>query len=1053
MRKLLLLLCVGIMCLSPDLMAQQRTVNGRVTDASDGTPLANVTVQEKGTANATQTDLQGLYSINVSPGATLIFRSVGFNTVERAIGTTSAIDVSLIASTSDIGEVVVTAMGIQRQERSLGYASQRITAEDLTVNKQTNVVGALQGKTAGVQIRNTGGAPGQGVKIQIRGINSIDPNRDNSPLFVIDGVVMDNSTSTQGSSASGRGMSNRSVDINPDDIASINILRGGAATALYGLRGANGVVVISTKSGQAGALRVTYQGTAGYDEINKYPLVQKKYTQGWGGIYDPTSFWPAFGPTVEEALKIDPTHPATLPDVAREAYQRGNQVRNSLMFSGGTERLTFMSSISQFHQEGVMPTTDFSNLQARLNTTFKPNDKFSVTTNMGVNNSGGDRGNAIRFNEQVSYWVPRYDITNYKKPDGTMHMDYSGLSNNPIYVAETNRFRDDVLRFIGNTSFNYQPLEWLNLNYTFGVDTYRDHRRRWAPGFQGLEGEILLSENGGTGAGGRGFHYVYENKYRTFNSTFMITLSHQLTENLHGTLRLANDIYDRNMYRTAVEGWDLSIWNWFDLRNANQIYAANYTEDYRLMGNFFDATLNFKDYLYLNITGRVDKTSSLLKPYNTFFYPSVNVSYVFSDHFKLPEVIDYAKLRLSYAQVGKDANAYATSYGYGSYTGLPTGYTGFTRSALLGNPLLRPEFTNTYEAGLEMNFFDRRLRFDGNYYHSVSEDQIFQLPISTTTGYGIATTNIGDMRNKGVEITLGGTPIRNSNFTWDTEFNFSANRNMVLSLAGDESDVINVYSESGYLNSAVTMRVVPGKPYGTLYGRAYVRYYTPEEKAAGLDKTTAIDQSRPIVIAANGFPQLEPTSVQKEMGSVLPKWIGGWYNNFSYKNLSVGLLFDGQFGHYAYNQLDNFYASFGLSEYTLNREDHIVFDGVLADGTKNTQEVWLGQGVDAKTGRNYGNGYYRDNFRGNSEYFVQDATWVKLRSVNLSYAIPSNWLGSGFIKNASVGVTGNNLYVWTKFNGFDPESSTTSSGSNVEGFAGFTYPAVRSMLFNLNIGF
>lgn len=1053
MRKLLLLFCVGLLWLSPDLMAQQRTVNGRVTDASDGSGISSVTVQEKGTANATQTNSQGQYSINVAPGATLVFRSVGYETLERSIGTLSQIDVALSVSTAEIGEVVVTAMGIQRQERSLGYASQMVSAEDLTVNKQSNVVGALQGKTAGVQIRNTGGAPGQGVKIQIRGINSIDPDRDNSPLFVIDGVVMDNSTSTQGSNAAGRGMSNRSVDINPDDIASINILRGGAATALYGLRGANGVVVITTKSGQSGTLRVNYQGTYGVENINRYPVVQTKYTQGWLGEYDPTSYWPAFGPTVEEAIKIDPTHPATLPNVAKHAYQQGNQVRNSLMFSGGSDRLTFMSSLSQFHQEGVMPTTDFSNLQARLNTTFKPSDKFSVTTNMGVNNSGGDRGNAIRFNEQVSYWVPRWDVRNYKKEDGTMHMDYSGLSNNPIYIAETNRFRDDVLRFIGNTSFSYQPLEWLNFNYTFGIDTYRDNRRRWAPGFQGLEDEILISENGGTGAGGYGFHYVYENKYRTFNSTFMVSLSHQFTENFGATLRLANDIYDRNTYRTAVEGWDLSIWNWFDLRNANELAASNYREDYRLMGNFFDATFNFKDYLYLNLTGRVDKTSSLLKPYNTFFYPSANLSYVFSDHFALPEVIDYAKLRLSYAQVGKDASAYATSYGYGSYTSLPTGYTGFTRSALLGNPVLRPEFTDTYEVGLEMNFFNRRLRFDGNYYHAISKDQIFQLPISTTTGYGIAVTNIGDMENKGVEITLGMTPVKNTNFSWDTEFNFSANRNKVLSLAGEESDVINVYSESGYLNSAVTMRVMPGKPYGMLYGRSYMRYYTPEEKAAGLDQTSIIDHSRPIVIGSNGFPELQPTSHQTELGNALPKWIGGWFNSFRYKNLAASVLFDGQFGHYAYNQLDNFFASFGLSEYTLNREDHIVFDGVLADGTPNTQEVWLGQGVDSKTGRNYGNGYYRDNYRGNSEFFVQDATWVKLRSISLNYSLPNNWFDRGFVRNASVGLTGNNLYVWTKFNGFDPESSTTNSGSNVEGFAGFTYPAVRSFLFNLNIGF
>ncbi len=1052
MRITLLIFFVALFGFSPMALAQQN-VTGRVTSSENGGPLANVTVEVKGTNRQTQTNASGNYTIAANQGQTIVFRSVGFETIERAVGTSTTINVVLTPGISNIDEVVVTALGIERQERSLGYTTQSVSAEDLTANKQPNLVNALQGKTAGVQIRSTGGAPGQGAKIQIRGINSIDPNRDNSPLFVIDGVVMDNSTSTQGSQASGRGMSNRSVDVNPDDIADITILRGGAATALYGLRGANGVVSITTKSGQSGDVKIDYQGIYGWDNVNKFPEVQDVYTMGWLGVYDPQDFWPSFGPTVAEARAIDPTHPETLPNHFRDAYNTGNQMRNSLSVSGGSEKLTFRSSLSHAYQEGVMPFTDFSNIQARLNTDIRPSDKFRISTNLSVNNSGGDRGNPIRYNEQLTYWAPRWDIRDYKKEDGTINMPYSGLSSNPIYIAETNRFRDDVLRFIGSTNMSYQPFDWLGFSYTFGVDTYRDNRRRWAPGFQGLEGEELVSDNGGTGAGGLGFLYVYENKYRTFNSTFMVTLSHQFSENFSGTLRLANDLYDRNIYRSAMEGWEFTIWNWFNFANANNLAAGTYELDYRLMGNFFDATLNYKDYLYLNLTGRNDITSSLLAPNNSFFYPSANLSYVFSDHWTMPSFFNYGKLRLSYAQVGKDANAYATSLGFANYSGFPTGYTGFTRSALLGNPALRPEFTDTYEAGVELNFFDRRLRFDGNYYHSISKDQIFSAPISTTTGFSTASTNVGSMENKGIEITLGGTPVRKDNFRWDTEFNFSANRNKVLSITGDGSDFINVYSESGYLSSTVSMRIIPGESYGMLYGRSYVRYYTPEEKAAGLDQSLKIDQSRPIVIDANGFPLLQPAANVKQLGSVLPDWIGGWFNTFTYRDLSMSVLFDGQFGHYAYNQLDNFFSSFGTATYTLNRNDHVVFEGVLADGSPNTQEVWLGQGEDPKTGRNYGNGYYRDNHRGNSEFFVQDASWLKLRSVTLNYNLPSSWMSNRFIKNATVGLTGNNLYVWTKFNGYDPENSTTNSGSNIEGFAGFTYPQVRSILFTLNVGF
>ncbi|WP_353126603.1 SusC/RagA family TonB-linked outer membrane protein [Parapedobacter pyrenivorans] len=1045
-------LMMALLWLLPAGYAQERTINGRVSD-QQGQPLEGVTVTVQNEGGQTVTDDSGSYRITVSKGNVLVFSLIGMASQEIAIGDRTTIDIILIAASETLDEVAVTAFGIKREERSLGYTAQAVTAEQLTVNQQPNLVNALQGKAAGIQIRNTGGAPGQGAKIQIRGINSLDPDRDNSPLFVIDGVIMDNSTSTQGESASIRGMSNRAVDINPNDIESMNILRGGAATALYGLRGSNGVVVITTKQGKAGDIRINYQGAVGIDEVNKFPKLQDVYTQGWNNIYDTNEFWPAFGPTVEEARAIDPTHPARLYNYLEDAYETGYQFKNTLSASGGSDRITFYSSLSQFKQQGIMPFTDFKNIQARLNTQVNVSDKFTISTNMNVANSGGDRGNAGRYNEQLAYWVPRWDVTHYQKEDGTMYMGFPGLSTNPIYVAKTNRFFDDVLRFIGNASLNYNPYEWLGFTYTFGVDTYRDNRQGTALGFRGLEDEIIVEDNGGEGATGRGFYNVYDTKYRTFNSTFMVNLSHQFTTDFGASLRLGNELYDRSIYRSATEGWDLSVWNWFNLGNANQLDVATSREEYRLMGTFADLTLNFKDYLYLNATLRNDITSSLLKPNNSFYYPSASISYVMSDHLQLPAAISHTRLRLSYAQIGKDALPYATSLGYTSYSELPTGITGFTRGALLGNPDLRPEFTNTFEAGLVLNMFDSRLRFDGNYYRSDSRDQILSAPISTTTGFSTASINVGDMRNTGVEITLGGTPVRNANFTWDTEFNFSANRNKVLSISGDRTDQITVASEFGYLSSTVEMRVIPGKSYGTLYGRTYRRYYTAEEIAAGVDKSLELDEDRPLLIGDNGFPILAPAADVKQLGSVFPKWIGGWYNNFRYKDLTVSMLIDGQFGQSYYNQMDNFLAAFGMAEYTLNRNDHIVFEGVLADGSPNTQQVWLGQGYDEVTDRNYGNGYYRDYYRGNSEFFVQKASWVKLRSVSVSYKLPSSWFGTRFIKNASVGLTGNNLLVITDYNGYDPENSTTNSSSNAEGFAGMTYPALRSYLFTLNVGF
>lgn len=1046
-----MLLCIGMLCVMSMAYAQQRTVTGRITNVL-GTPLSSVTITVQGTQTQTQSNNAGEYSISAASGQTLVFSIVGMESSQVVVGASNVINVTMSESSEEVEAVTVTAFGIQRQSRSLGYSAQSVDSEKLNVNKQTNVVNALQGKTAGVQIRSTGGAPGQGAKIQIRGINSIDPNRDNSPLFVIDGVIMDNSTVTQGSS--GTTNNNRALDINPEDVESMNVLKGGAATALYGLRGANGVIVITTKSGQAGTIRINYSGNYGIDQVNRVPKVQDRYTIGWGGEYDNQSIFPAWGPSIEEAIALDDTHPAKLYNQFKDGYQTGHQYRNTLSMSGGSEKITFMSSLSHDAQEGVMPFTDFSNVSARLNTTIRPSDKLTFSTNMAVNNNGGSRGRPVRYNELLTYWTPRYDVTDYKKEDGTMYMPYPGLSHNPMYIAETNRFYDDVLRFIGNAKVDYQALDWLGLSYSFGVDTYRDNRRRTAPGFQGLQGEIRVNENGHSAAPGDGFLYVYENKQMTWNSTFLINMQHKFSENFGGTLLLGNELYNRNIYRTYAGGFDLAIYDWFHMENANQLEASSYMADYRLMGNFADVTLNWKDYLYLNMTLRNDMTSSLLYPNNSFFYPSASLSYIMSDHITLPSVIDYAKFRFSYAQLGKDAGMYATSRGFAAYTALPTGYTGFTRPALLGEPALRPEFTDTYEAGLELNFYDRRLRFDGNYYYSLSKDQILEVPISNSTGFARASTNVGSMENKGIELTIGATPIRNANFSWDTDFNFSANRNKVVSITGDLGDEINVYSESGYLSSAVSMRIIPGEPYGALYGRSYQRYYTPDEIAAGLDQTLKVDKDRPIVIGANGFPVLMPTAAVRQIGNSLPRWIGGWSNTFRYKNVSLAVLFDGQFGQYAYNQLDNFFSSFGLADYTLNRNDHVVFDGVLADGTPNTQQVWLGQGYDPVTDRDYGNGYYRDNHRGNSEFFVQKASWVKLRSLSLNFNLPEQWLPSNnVIKNATVGFTGNNLWIWSKFNGYDPESSTTSSGSNVEGFAGFTYPGIRSYLFSLNVGF
>lgn len=1035
MRKLLLLLCVGILCFSPDLMAQQRTVAGKVTDASDGAPLGNVTVQEKGTANATQTNNEGQYSINVNPGATLVFRSVGFNTVERAVGTSNVLDVSMTFTASDIGEVVVTAFGIGREQRALGYAAQSVNSEDLSFNKQMNLLDALQGKVAGVTISSLGGGPGQGSTMRIRGVNSIDPNISGDPLYVIDGIQIDNSTSTLGAGAdhSARGVTNRLSDLNPADIESVNILKGGAATALYGLRGANGVVVITTKKGKAGEFSVNVSSTYGIDNVLRKPAVQTMYTQGVLGVYThpATGIGPAWGPTIEEAKQIDPTHPDKLFNNFDRAFLTGHQTNNSISVSGGNDVARVFSSVSQFYQKGMMPNTDYNSLSGRLNTDFTISPSFRAAVNMTFTNSGGYSYSSDRFGEGLAYWSPRYDVREHSNPDGTM-LWYG--TNNPVWGTMTNKLKSMTNRYIGGATLNYDATSWLGFMYRFGVDTYSENRLRTAPGPMGIAGERVYDN-------AQGYVGEYNTGLRTLSSTFVMSLNGNLTEKLKGTFRLGHEIYDRKIKNVGVLGSELTIYNFFNLGNAAVLSSSHNSRERRLMGVFGEATLDYDNYLYLTLTGRNDITSTLSAENRSFFYPSASLSYVVSDHLSLPQVITNSRLRLSYARLGKDASEYATSSGFGTYGSLPPGITGLTLSSNLGNPNLRPEFTDTYEAGLEMSFFRNRLGFDFTYYYSLSKDQILQAQITSATGYVTTSVNAGNMRNRGVEFVLFGKPVANDVFTWDVNFNLSANRNKILSLPTD----ITYGTARGYGNAAVAQILVEGESFGNIYGSYFLRY-----NGGNPDNSQYLDRSQPLLITPDGFPVLSGSN-RKILGNSQPDWILGFGNSFNYKGWTLHALFDARLGFEKYNWLENFYSAFGIPDYTADRRSFKVLDGVYADGTPNTTQIWLDQRF-GPDGIDYGEGYYRRFYRNVSEPFVTDASWVRLRSASLTYNVPQTWLPKKAIKTASLSATGNNLWLWTKYYGVDPESTSYHSGSNVDGSAGFTYPSARSIMFTLSLG-
>ena len=1043
MKKMLYAAFIATWLLIPVLLiAQSRLITGIVTD-SRGEPVPRATVRVKGTSTAVTAEDNGKFSISINPNNNvLVISSVNFQNLEVRLGNDNDYTIRLVDATN-LSEVVITAMGIKKEKKSLGYTVQNVSGENLNVNRQSNIVNALQGKVAGVTISSTGGAPGQGARILIRGINSLDAGRNNQPLFIVDGVEIDNSTFLTGGGDT-RGMTNRAADINPDDIESVSVLRGGAATALYGIRAANGAILITTKSAKAGTMQVSYTGTYGFENVNKSPDVQNKFSQGFVGTvsrrpdYDKTSFWPSWGPTVAEARALDPTHPAELWNNFERGYRTGHQNRHSISLSGGTDLVQMGASFSYSNQEGVIPFSDYKSYNARVNGNVKISSKIRAGGSLNFINSGGSRVNADRYGEQLIYWSPRWDVMDYIKPDGTQK-NYGVDNDNPVFTLATNRFHDNVNRIIASANISFAPTSWLNFTYRFGNDFYTDARTRRAPGPRGVIGELINSDNG--------FGSVQEHnlKNRVITSTFIANLTHSFNKDFSVDLKLGHDLRDAKLRRVSTTGDTIVVPDLFLLQNTKRILASNLIEDYRNYGFFGDLTFGFRNYLFLNVTGRNDFTSTLSKDNRSYFYPSVSLSYVFSDMIQLPAWWSYGKLKASYAKVGKDGNPYGTTTGFVSSTPIGS-LIPWTNVDRLGNPLLRPEFTNTIEAGFELRFLKNRLGLELTGYMSNSKDLLLPVKISNSTGFDEAYINAGEIENKGIEISLNAMPVKTTEFSWDFNINFSSNKNEVVKLNAGLSEILTE-TQFGYLTSNANMKLLPGFEYGSLFGRTFRRYYGTK-----VEDPIRIDYDQPLLIGANGFPIID--TKQKYLGSTQPDYIISTLQTLRYNQFSISVLVDARQGQMKYNQFANFMAAFGTAKYTENRTETIVFNGVLADGTPNTKPVFLGMGL-GPDGFDYGNGYYRNVYRGITENFVEDASWVRLRSLSLSYSFPSRILNhTKVINGASISLTGNNLWLSTKFTGFDPESSSFSSGSNSsEGFSGFTYPGVRSFLATLNLQF
>ncbi len=1064
MRRLLLFSAGLLLLINYAALAQGRTVTGKVTSSENGTGIPGVNIVLKGTSTGTITNEAGNYSLEVPVNeGTLVFSYIGFVRQEIPLGSNSVINVQLEVDNQKLDEVVVTAVGIEANKRQLGYSIQDVKAEQLVRARETNIVSALSGKAAGVQVVSSSGSPGASANIRIRGNKSI--NGDNSPLFVVDGVPIDNSSS--GNGTAGVDNSNRAVDINPNDIESLSILKGPAATALYGIRAANGAVIITTKRGKSGKPVITYNSAFSMERVNRLPERQSQYAQGSirnrmyvyrGPETEESNSW---GPPIAEleyngdASYLYDRNGALVPagtgnGVAARAYDpyeaffvTGHTFDNNLSVSGGSERTTYYFSGGRLYQTGIIPNADFGRYSFKSTINTQLTDKLSAGMSATFINSGGNR---IQRGSNVSGVMigllrntPTFDIgngktgqdaaddpTTYALPDGTQRA-YRGNGNydNPFWSVERVPYRDNVNRIIGNVNLEYRFLPWLRLRYKLGLDHFTDRRNF---------GWDINSSSEITGAVEQVARFSND-----LNSDLLLLIEKDISETINLNATLGHNYFSTQFINQTAEGRNLASPGFFNISNAATVQASESNSRRKLVGVFADLKLSYRNIVHLNLTGRNDWSSTLTRGNNSFFYPTASLGIEFTELLGLTNsnLLPYGKLRVSYGQVGNDAAIYSTNSYYGSAViggdnlvpsnRFPAfGVNAFERSSTLGNPDLKAERTSTFEVGGDFKFLRGRVGMDITYYNAVTTDQIVDVTISSASGFSRITRNAGTIENNGIEIALSATPVQTAAFTWDMNLNFTRARTIVTDLP------VPVISLQTF--SALSSLIIKGQPYGVLSGTRYLR-----------------DVSGNLVIGPDGWPLIDP--VQGIVGDPNPDWLAGFQNTFSFKGFSLSGLLDIRRGGDIWNGTRGSMGNFGTSKESgdLRNVTGYVFDGVVADRNGRPTEVVNTTPVDFANPANplNTNKWRRYGSLGLAEEYVEDGSWVRLRELTLSYNLPSGLLGKTF-SGARVSLYGRNVFLITNYKGVDPETNL-SGDSNAVGWDYFNLPNTRSFGASLQI--
>jgi TonB-linked SusC/RagA family outer membrane protein len=1063
MRKIALMLVLLVFA-GVQVVLAQTTITGKVTSAEDGMGIPGATVLVKGTTIGLTTDMNGNYSINVPATAkTLQFSFVGMKTKEVAIGNQSVINVSLDPDVLDIEGVVVTALGISKERKALGYSAQEVSSEDLTRSGSSSLSSALQGKVSGVEIKPSSGMPGASSQVIIRGARSFSGN--NTPLYVIDGMPVSSTADfSTGNSVTGADIANRALDIDPNDIESINILKGQAAAALYGIRASNGVIIITTKSGKGnktGKPAISFSNYTSFESVSRTPDYQTTYAQGsYGNNVPNTSF--SWGPKISELPNdakyggnvknqytdidglqegkyyvpqrkqagLDPWVTPQTYDNYGDFFDLGFTTTTSLNISQANDKGNIAFGVGNTTQDGIVPSTGMDRWNAKAAGETKLNEQWRMGFSSNYARTTIDKLPAANDASLAGvYSAPaNYDLkgTPYNRPgDPYAQIYYRSLTfDNPYWGANHNKFTETTDRFFGNAFVEYDPYIADNMSlktrYQIGADAYTSHYQDiFEFGHRGSTGEI---NNYGISS-------------QTINSLLTINYTWKITEDLNFGALIGNEFNHRNRKLYDEYGTGFNFGGWAHMSNA-KIQQADETQlQDRTVGFFGNLSLDYKGMLYLNLTGRQDYVSIMPRDNNFFFYPSASLGFVFTELEALRDnsLLSFGKVRVSYAEVGQAERYYqnfftSPNYGGGFWGATPVQYPIGGVSSYLSNnvqydPGLEPQNTQTYEVGTELKFFNNRLGIDYSFSHQLITGQIFQVPIAASTGAAALVTNAGEIQTDAHEVVLYANPVSVQGFTWDFTVNFSKIDNQVNELAEGV--------ESIFLGGFVTpqVRAGIGNTFPVIYGSSFLR-----------------DDNGNIVVYDDpgkwyhGMPQ---EGGPKVIGEVSPDFTLGFSNKFAYKNLALTATLDWSSGGQMYSGSNGLLDLYGVSALSGDREETFIFDGVKEDGTPN--DIVRG-------GPNDPDGYQDliTNVLTNiDEYYIHDKSFVKLREVTLSYQLPKN-----LMKNVSLGVSvyARNILLWTELPNFDPES--TQGNNNMGGsFERFSMPQTTSYGFGINLNF